>query len=106
MHFNGLPAANCYHKALHLGCCSSPRPASGYVWWHCRLIQNFKENWLLLSKMTWGIWQIFVHRLKNSNFILEAKMAELNQNKNSKQPDRLDTVWKLYFNLEINEYHN
>ena len=27
------------------------------------------------------------HRLKNSDFILESKMAELNQNKNSKQPD-------------------
>ena len=27
------------------------------------------------------------HRLKNSNFILESKMAELNQNKNQKQPD-------------------
>ena len=29
-------------------------------------------------------------RLKNSNFILESKMVELNQNKNSKQPDRPD----------------
>ena len=28
------------------------------------------------------------HRLKNSNFILERKMAELNQNQNSKKPDR------------------
>ena len=27
------------------------------------------------------------HRLKNSDFILESKMAELNQNKNSKEPD-------------------
>ena len=27
------------------------------------------------------------HRLKNSDFILESKMAELNQNKNSKQAD-------------------
>ena len=27
------------------------------------------------------------HRLKNSDFILETKMAELNQNKNSKQLD-------------------
>ena len=26
-------------------------------------------------------------RLKNNNFILESKMAELNQNKNSKQLD-------------------
>ena len=30
-------------------------------------------------------------------------MAELNQNKNSKQPDRPDDLWKLYFTLEINE---
>ena len=43
------------------------------------------------------------HRLKNSNLILESQMAELIQNKNSKQPDRPDTVWKLYFTLEINE---
>ena len=32
---------------------------------------------------------------KNNDFILESKMAELNQNKNSKQPDRPDAVWKL-----------
>ena len=25
-----VPAVNCYHKALHLGCCSSPRSASGH----------------------------------------------------------------------------
>ena len=77
-----------------------------YVWLHWRLMQNLKENWLVLSKMTWRIWQIFVHRLKNSNFILESKKAELNQNKNSKQPDWPDAVWKLYFTLEINEQHN
>ena len=35
--------------------------------------------------------------------ILESKMVELNQNKNSKQPDGLDAVWKLYFTLEISE---
>ena len=66
-------------------------------------MQNLKENWLVLSKMTWRIRQIFVHRLKNRDFILESKMAELNKNKNSKQPDRPDAVWKLYFTLEINE---
>ena len=31
-----------------------------YVWWHWRLIQNLKEKWLVLSKMTWGIWQICI----------------------------------------------
>ena len=29
---------------------------------------------------------------ENSNLILESKMVEINQNKNSKQPDRQDTV--------------
>ena len=37
-----------------------------------------------------------VERLKNSDFILETKMTELNQNKNSKQPHQLDAVWKIY----------
>ena len=44
-----------------------------------------------------------VQRLKNSDFSLEAKMAELNQNKKSKQPDRQNAVWKIYFTLEIKE---
>ena len=44
-----------------------------------------------------------VERLKISNFILETKMVELNQNKKLKQPDQLHAVWKLYFALEINE---
>ena len=38
-----------------------------------------------------------VHRLTNSDFILRSKIAELNQNKNSKQPNRTDAAWKLYF---------
>ena len=41
------------------------------------------------------------HKLKNRDFILESKMAEVNQNKNSKQPNRPD--FQLYFILEINE---
>ena len=46
------------------------------------------------------------HSLKNSNFILESKIAELNQNKNLKQLDRPHAVRKLYFALKINELHN
>ena len=42
-------------------------------------------------------------QLKNSNFISESKMVELNQSKNSKQLDQPDAVRKLYFTLEINE---
>ena len=32
------------------------------------------------------------HRLKNRDFVLESKMAELNQNKNSKQAVQPDAV--------------
>ena len=49
--------------------------------------------------MTLGL----VEKLKNSDFILESKMAELNQKKYSKHPDWLDAAWKLCFTLEINE---
>ena len=34
-------------------------------------------------------------RLKNCDVILESKMATLNQNENSKQPDPPDAVWKF-----------
>ena len=66
-------------------------------------MKNLKEKWLGFSKLTWRIWQIFVDRLKNSDFIVESKKKELNQNQNSKQTDRPDAVWKLYFILEISE---
>ena len=48
-------------------------------------------------------WQSFFHNVKNSDFILESKKAELNKNKNLKQPDRLDAEWKLYVTLKINK---
>ena len=40
------------------------------------------------------------------HFRIESKMADLNQNQNSKQPDPPDAVWKLHFTLKINEQHN
>ena len=41
-------------------------------------------------------------KVENSNFILENKMAELNQNKKSQKPGWQDSVGKPYFILEIN----
>ena len=72
-----------------------------YAWWHWRLMQNLKENWLVLWHEEFG--KFSFKGWKNSDFILESKMAELNQNQNSKEPDRPDAVWKLYFTSEINE---
>ena len=43
---------------------------------------------------------------KNNDFILETKMAELNQNEKYKQPDQPDPLRKLYFTLKTNEQHN
>ena len=56
-------------------------------------MQNLKENWLVVSRN--------FHRLKNSDFILESKMAELNKNKNSKQPDWPGAMWKLYLGNKL-----
>ena len=43
------------------------------------------------------------HRLKNSNFILKSKMAELNQKKKKKKKIKTSgSTRKLYFTLEIN----
>ena len=75
-----------------------------YLSWHSRVMRNLKKNWVVVWKVTWGIWQILTGWKKD--FILESKMTELNQNKNSKQPDWPDAVSKLYFTLEINEYQN
>ena len=30
-----------------------------YLSWQWRTMQNLKKNWLVIWKMTWGIWQIF-----------------------------------------------
>ena len=74
----------------------------GTAYW-CKIWRKNDMCFLKWHEEFGRIWQIFVHRLKNSTFILEGKKAELNQNQNSKQPDLPDAVWKLYFTFEINE---
>ena len=44
-----------------------------------------------------------VESLKKVISFLKSKMAEINTNKNSEQPDQPDAVWKLYFTLETND---
>ena len=36
-----------------------------YLSWNWRVIQNLKKNWLVVWKMTWGIWQIFIRTLES-----------------------------------------
>ena len=32
--------------------------------WHWGVMQNLKKKWLVVWKMTWGIWQIFIRTLE------------------------------------------
>ena len=63
---------------------------------------NFEGKLLVISKLTWEIWQVFTGWKILISFE-KAKWKELNQNKISKQQDLQDAVWKLYLTLEINE---
>ena len=56
LHFNELFLIKVYNFW-------SEKVQRSYVWWHWRLMQNLKESWLLLSKMAWGVWQIFTRAL-------------------------------------------
>ena len=58
LHFNGLPLTKVYNVW-------AKKVQGSYVWWHWILMQNLKENWLLLSKKTWGIWETFTRTLES-----------------------------------------
>ena len=36
-----------------------------YVSWQWRMMQKLKRNWLVSSKLTWGIWRILTRALEN-----------------------------------------
>ena len=36
-----------------------------YLSWQWRVMQNLKKNWLVIWKMTWGIWQIFTRAIES-----------------------------------------
>ena len=45
LHFNGLFSIRVYNVW-------AKKVQRSYIWWHWRLMQNLKENWFVLSKMT------------------------------------------------------
>ena len=45
--------------------CMSLNLQRSFVLWQRRRIENLKSNWLVSSKLTWGIWQILTWALKN-----------------------------------------
>ena len=47
----------------------SKQVQKSYFSWHWRVMQNWKKNGLVVWKMTWGIWQIFMRNLKVSKLV-------------------------------------
>ena len=62
-------------------------------------MQNLKEIWSVLSKMTWRICQFFIHRLKNGDFILERNILI----KKKIQKTQIGQMQHENNTLEINE---
>ena len=52
LHFHILPFTKVHHVSVQ-------KVHRSYFWWHWILKQNLKENCVVLSKITLGIWQIF-----------------------------------------------
>ena len=67
--------------------------------WH----EEFDKFWPKHSKISKICTLIGSFWSKYIMFELKKCRGVINQNKNSKEPDRSDAVWKLYFTLEINE---
>ena len=67
--------------------------------WH----EEFDKFWPKHSKISKICTLIGSFWSKYIMFELKKCRGVINQNKNSKEPDRPDAVWKLYFTLEINE---
>ena len=63
-HFNGLLLSKVYIVP-------AKKVNRSYLSWHWRVMQNLKRNWLVVSKLTWGIWRILtqaLESLKNFHF--------------------------------------
>ena len=76
-----------------------------YVSWHWRMMKNLKRNWLVVSKLTLGIWEILtraLESLKNLHFdgFLLTKVYNIWAKK--VQKSYLSWHWKVMQNLKKN----
>ena len=57
-HFNGLLLSKVYNDW-------AKKVQTSYLSWQWMVLQNLVRNWLVVSKLTWGIWQISSRALKS-----------------------------------------
>ena len=70
-----------------------------YIWWHWRLMQIWRRTDLCFIKWHEEFGKS-VHMLKNCNFILESKMAELNQKFKTTRSTRCSVKTLFYLGNE------
>ena len=56
--FNGLLLSKVYIVG-------AKKVQRSYLSWHWRVMQNLKRNWLVFSKLTWGIWLILMQAVES-----------------------------------------
>ena len=76
-----------------------------YLSWHWRVMQNLKRNWLVVSKLTWGIWRILTQALESLknfhfNWLLLSKVYIVWAKK--VQRSYLSWHWRVMQNLKKN----
>ena len=62
-HASSWKSENLHFDWIHLSkACKylDEKVQKSYVSWHWRVMQSLKKNWLLVPKMTWGIWWILM----------------------------------------------
>ena len=74
-----------------------------YLYWNWRRIQNLERNSLVVSKLTWGIWQFLTWTLKSFtnfhfNMLLLSKVSIAQAKK--VQRNYLSWNWRMIQNLE------
>ena len=100
LHFNGFFLTKVYNVW-------AKKLQKSYIWQHWRLMQNMKENWLELSKMTWGIWQVFTGwkiaiSLWKVKWRIQIKIKTQNKKIDQMQCENFILTWK-WINSTINK---
>ena len=98
LHFDELFLSNAYKgldEKVRKSCAS----------WHWRVMQSLKKNWLLVSKMTWGIWWILMWALaslKILNFDMLLLSIAYNVSAKKVKKNDLSLHWKVVQTLKKN----
>ena len=78
-----------------------------YISWHWSVIQNLKKNWLVVWKITSGIWQSFIRTLENlkigifmGSFCPKEKMHELQTYRGFISNDTKEW-WKIWRGIDL-----